>query len=226
MKKRLGEWSFSVSFSLFTFFSIILIFSFSTYFYAFEFKKNNVYVEFKEPSRIINERGKEIINYLDNNITSLDPTFFSEQAILHMVDVKVLINWVKRLQYLSAFFSLLGFIFFSCKKQWGKLKSCFLKSGFLNIGFVVLIFFTTFFSWDYAFTKFHHIMFSNELWLFDPSDNLIKMLPAEFFQDLVMWIGFSIILVGLIYVFLGFVLFTFFKNYVIFLSNRPKGRKK
>ena len=54
------------------------------------------------------------------------------------------------------------------------------------------------FSWEFLFasdftkyfTIFHEIFFTNDLWLFDPStDLMIRMLPEGFFYDMVMRIG-------------------------------------
>ena len=41
-----------------------------------------------------------------------------------------------------------------------------------------------------AFTKFHEIFFTNDLWLFDPAeDYMIRMLPEGLFSDMVIRIG-------------------------------------
>ena len=41
-----------------------------------------------------------------------------------------------------------------------------------------------------AFTVFHEIFFTNDLWLFDPAeDYMIRMLPEGFFYDMALRIG-------------------------------------
>ena len=41
-----------------------------------------------------------------------------------------------------------------------------------------------------AFTVFHEIFFTNDLWLFDPAeDYMIRMLPEVFFYDMALRIG-------------------------------------
>ena len=48
-----------------------------------------------------------------------------------------------------------------------------------------------------AFTVFHEVFFTNDLWIFDPAeDYMIRMLPEGFFYDMVLRIG-GIFIVGM-----------------------------
>ena len=61
------------------------------------------------------------------------------------------------------------------------------------IGVFVLVDFDTF------WTNFHHIFFTNDLWLLDPrTDVLINMVPGQFFFDLVFGIACSFLAVALL----------------------------
>ena len=60
---------------------------------------------------------------------------------------------------------------------------------------------------DAAFTKFHHIFFSNDLWLLDPAeDNLINLLPEGFFSDTVIRVTLNFIIMVAVLVVISLVI--------------------
>ena len=193
------------------------VFIFNSYsFYTFEFQKHNIYHEFSESPQTINQQALSIIYYLRGQIDSLDAVFFSERARIHMQDVKTIFIWMQWLLYVTGFLSFISFFHLIYQKKIKELGKQLIWSGFLSIGFVLVISLIAFTFWDWAFVAFHHLMFTNDYWLLDPSDNLIKMMPAEFFQDMVRWIGLGIVGLGIVNMVIGWYILKFCELYVTF----------
>lgn len=119
--------------------------------------------------------------------------FFNEQDRLHMADVKNLFLGGLTLRWwlLGAFIILMAVLIFGLKANWKRLlpKAYFAALGIFLVLTVVL---GLLFASDFTkyFTIFHEIFFTNDLWLFDPTtDLMIRMLPEGFFYDMVMRIG-------------------------------------
>lgn len=119
--------------------------------------------------------------------------FFNEQDRLHMADVKNLFLGGLTLRWwlLGIFVLLILLLIFPLKADWKRILS---KAYFISLGiFLVLtIILGCLFASDFTkyFTIFHEIFFTNDLWLFDPTtDLMIRMLPEGFFYDMVIRIG-------------------------------------
>lgn len=107
----------------------------------------------------------------------------------HMVDVKVLYIGARgvRTFSLAGAVVLIALSFFIGKKHAARiLCKAFLwvSGGFVivvaAIGLYAAVDFSAF------WTSFHHVFFTNDLWLLDPkTDVLIQMVPEQFFSDLV-----------------------------------------
>lgn len=116
--------------------------------------------------------------------------FFSEREILHMEDVRALFAGAQKLRVMAiaaaaallclmrAFLCHTNRAFF-CAASKGMLRGALL---FLAAAAASGIIFAT--NFTQAFITFHHIFFTNDLWLLDPSvDMLINIVPEGFFFD-------------------------------------------
>jgi integral membrane protein (TIGR01906 family) len=114
---------------------------------------------------------------------------FGEREKTHMVDVKALYLNARNVRTVSLILAagLIAAAFLVGKKPAaGVLCRSFLWA---SVGFVVAVGaiaayavmdFTSF------WTSFHHVFFTNDLWILDPrTDVLIQMVPEQFFSDLV-----------------------------------------
>ena len=138
---------------------------------------------------------EEMMDYLRGNREDLhvwttmggeNREFFTEREIAHMEDVQGLFLaaiFLRRLCLMIIFFCI-GTIYFTK----GKLRLILPKMLF----FGTLLFFGTaavlglIISTDFSkyFIVFHHIFFDNDLWILDPSvDMLINIVPEPFFMD-------------------------------------------
>lgn len=126
---------------------------------------------------------------------------FDKQEKQHMVDVKNLYQDAMTLRNISLIIILilLLLIAYDNKKEVKEVLTYTYQRVFILFLFALcalLIYaisdFTTF------WTKFHHLFFSNELWLLDPNTSImINMFPEQFFFHLVFLIATSFILVSL-----------------------------
>tara|TARA_Y100000034_G_scaffold134518_1_gene203168 strand:- start:1226 stop:1780 length:555 start_codon:yes stop_codon:yes gene_type:complete len=116
------------------------------------------------------EISDNLLNYFkDKEELKLD---YTEIELIHLEDVKGLINTLKIGVYILGILILLIMIF---SKDFSNIL---LISGLITIGIVILLFLIDF---SFLFTKFHEILFTNNYWLLPPNTLLIKTYPLEFF---------------------------------------------
>ena len=111
---------------------------------------------------------------------------------LHMADVKNLFLGGLMVRRVSAAVMLLClFVLWVTKANWKKILARGYQIG-LGIATAGVAFLAGALIVDFntAFTVFHEIFFTNDLWLFDPAeDYMIRMLPEVFFYDMALRIG-------------------------------------
>lgn len=138
------------------------------------------------------EEELSIVTDVDGQIQD----FFNEQDRLHMADVRNLFLGGLKLRNLCAAAAVLliaGLI--AAKADWKRLlpRAYFWAVGIL---LVVTALLAAAFSVDFTrcFTIFHEIFFTNDLWMFNPSeDYMIRMLPEGFFFDMAVRIGLTFV---------------------------------
>ena len=118
---------------------------------------------------------------------------FNARETRHMEDVKGLFVWVNRLQELSVIFVLAYVVAFflwardSNVRQLATQALIGLGLGTLAIGGIAVV---AAFGFEAAFTRFHKVLFSNNLWQLDPErDHLIQMFPQDFWRDITIVLG-------------------------------------
>lgn len=122
---------------------------------------------------------------------------FNEREKLHMVDVRDLYQIARMLLYgcaAAAAVLLLLLAIFSGRKGRVDMLSGYIGANIILLCICLAIGIYAVIDFDTFWTSFHHIFFSNDLWLLDPrTDVLIMMVPGKFFFDLVTGIAFSFI---------------------------------
>lgn len=118
--------------------------------------------------------------------------FFNEQDRLHMADVRNLFLGGLKLKNICTVIAVLltaGLIL--GKEDWKRvLPRAYTRAVVVLLA--VIVFLAIAFTIDFTrcFTIFHQIFFTNDLWMFNPSeDYMIRMLPEGFFSDMVIRIG-------------------------------------
>lgn len=109
---------------------------------------------------------------------------FEEREILHMVDVKDLFTkgYIIRNIMLIILIICLGWLIIFQRKSIGKALIISSIWPIVLMGIIGVLMYIDFYKY---FTYFHHVFFTNDLWLLDPNtDILIQMLPLEFFSSI------------------------------------------
>ena len=172
--------------------------AFNDSFYVHEYEINHVKEVIGISSDDLNKATEVLLDYIKDDIDNLDvevvingqqKQMYNQREIDHMVDVKALYLSVRNISYGAfALVVIIGayILFDKNHNKWSKLyqDSKIVLMSFLGLiaGLSVLAItdFTKF--WH----GFHKIFFTNDLWLLDPrTDNLINMVPAKFFFDLI-----------------------------------------
>jgi integral membrane protein (TIGR01906 family) len=126
----------------------------------------------------------QVIRYFSNNDSRISIQdrngsriggFFTEEEILHMIDVKKIFRFVFILLIISL---IVLFVL------WKKIRLRFVLNS-LILSFIILSILGTilYFNFDRSFYIFHKILFRNQYWLLPQDDMLIRMFPEGFFYD-------------------------------------------
>jgi integral membrane protein (TIGR01906 family) len=151
---------------------------------------------------LLHMEGKSENMVVYATVDGVEREVFNEQETVHMRDVNALIRGFSTFRYIA--FGLaaaaLASFFFVCRKARMKqlakilLYACLCLFGiFAVLGLWAAIDFTSF------WTSFHLLLFTNDLWLMDPSTSImINMFPAQFFSNFIMtFLGRAALAVGL-----------------------------
>ena len=190
---------------------------FNISFYNSEYSKLNTAEDIGMSSEDLTKTTDVLLGYLKDKYSSLDVSanvngtdreVFNDREKAHMIDVKDLYQNVLVVRNTCFILYLLTFIYvlFSNNANliFYEYKKALMVFG-LIIAFILIFCLIDF---DGFWTNFHHVFFpNNDLWLLDPStDILIMMVPSQFFYDLCISIIVSIILfLSLLFVVLKFI---------------------
>ncbi len=188
----------SLSFLIFSLLEMIDYNCFNNAFYQEFYAQNNTAVQIGISEEDLNEMTDTLLAYLRDDRENLSVKIsdngqtvegFNDREKAHMVDVKILYENVMTVRNILFITSLVCAIYMFINKAKHRLKD--LKKMYLNaFGFLMAIILAlgTYIITDFNsfWTNFHHIFFSNDLWLLNPAtDRLIMMVPLNFFYTLV-----------------------------------------
>ena len=181
--------------------------TFSTWFYAHEYEKNNIYakVQMEEADllavtahMIDYMRGKADTLNVDTQVAGEPRPFFSEREILHMEDVRGLFDAGRMIRNVSAvlFIATAAFLVWLRKDGLRSMMKSWSVTAFSTLGLGSAIGIAIALGFDRAFTAFHEVFFNNDLWLLNPDvDLLVNIVPTPFFVDIAGFIGITFVLV-------------------------------
>lgn len=153
--------------------------------YNKSFRKHNIDKLTGKDFNELEEIANDLILYLDGKESEdiMQPNF-NNKEILHMEDVKMLFTSGKLIRTISVVLSLFLTSYFFNKRQKKYFKFIFMGL-FSNWIILTILGFMIYFDFNKYFTIFHHIFFSNDLWILNPkTDLLIQMLPEDFFMNM------------------------------------------
>jgi integral membrane protein (TIGR01906 family) len=150
----------------------------------------------------LNRGADQIKEYFGNDAELLDlrvdyagneVSLYKEREILHMVDVKALMQAVFAITRWSgvALLLLLAVGIITLRRNVIPLLIRSLRWSAIGTGAFIIIFGgAAVIDFGWLFTQFHFLSFANDLWLLDPyNDYLIIMFPQQFFFEATLFIG-------------------------------------
>ena len=187
----------------------IIFVSQNSIFYKYHFS-HNANIQSVDLEKSI-QTSKKVTDFLLFG-NSLPVEVMSERAVIHMFDVR---DIYQRAFAIPIIICLISLIFYYLERA--KLTKKILLSGpILAITFYVILGLAGKKVFDFLFIKFHHIFYTNDLWMLDPNDMLIKLYPADFFTRLIIFSAATTIFVSLLLI----VLIIKKINYASINSNR------
>lgn len=224
---------------------LLIIFSYQSIiydkdFYEEEFKANGVYDKYG--AAVVDNENENIMSYLlENKPLNRDNGLLSEQDIRHLADVKNIMQNMTYLSYALVAICLLLYFKSNYKKKRvdnfnkvddvdnnnvnkydnnNKYKGSllfpksFIYGGILNVVAVFSLFISGY-NFEYFFTIFHKIFFSNDLWLMDSArDILVNLYPQEFWMHALTKILKLSFILSMIFIALGAITIFFLKKHL------------
>jgi integral membrane protein (TIGR01906 family) len=118
---------------------------------------------------------------------------FNQEETTHLRDVKDILQTTFRVQEIAVMFVLayvVGVFIWAREGTLRTLAAQVLISGALTVALLLVVGIAAALSFDAAWSRFHEVLFTNDLWQLDPdTDRLIQMFPEAFWQDITLWIG-------------------------------------
>ncbi|MDR1663479.1 MAG: TIGR01906 family membrane protein [Clostridiales bacterium] len=175
--------------------------TFSKAFYSHEFDKygvpETISVEKNELMRVTSEmldymRGRRGDLNVPSVVAGQEREFFNQREKDHMVDVYKLFEIgfrVRNIAFWSLLFLILLMVFLKIRVSFILARCCReIVAGFLILSAILAGIIAI--DFDRAFTVFHLIFFSNDLWQLNPAtDLLVNIVPIGFFTDIAIFIG-------------------------------------
>ena len=189
--------------------AVIFYVCFDINFYKEFYQKENLASSIDTSSDNLINNTQNLLNYL-NKKEQLNTDWFSEKDILHMVDVQNLYTFSHSIMiycFITFILSTIIIILILRGKSLLYITKIFNKVLLLFIVLIGGLSTIIAYNFNSFWIKFHTTLFSNDLWLLSPSEsNLIKMVPEDFFVNLIIRI--------IIYILILFILL-FTSNIVI-----------
>lgn len=209
--KSLLSLSQALSICLILIFLALFVASYDLNFYHKFQVENNIPELSGESQDSLDQISKDLVEYLKRGEEGFLRKYFNDREVFHMRDVFELYSLARKICLIVFLYLIVTLVLalriYETKEYIKSLRSSLL--GIL-IGFVV---FSLIIMGDFSkyFLVFHHIFFDNDLWILNPqTDLMIRMLPQNFFQTIVI----KILLMFLA----SFVFIIFFLTYIIKLK--------
>ena len=139
---------------------------------------------------LLHMEGKSEDMVVIATVNGVQREVFNEQETVHMQDVNRLIVGFSTFRYIAfgvAGAAVLSFFFVCKRRRMVQICKIVLTAGLcLAVVFGVLGFWAAL-DFSSFWTGFHHLLFTNDLWLMDPNTSImINMFPAQFFSNFIM----------------------------------------
>jgi integral membrane protein (TIGR01906 family) len=116
-------------------------------------------------------------------------SLYQERELVHLEDVKVVIQGLLRVFYGAVAVMIGGGIISNRDRGRNDFWVAVNRGGRLTAVLLLTVLFFTLISFRALFTSFHLIFFEGDSWLFNFSDTLIRLFPIRFWQDVFLVFG-------------------------------------
>ncbi|HZK00682.1 MAG TPA: TIGR01906 family membrane protein [Tissierellaceae bacterium] len=121
---------------------------------------------------------------------------FNEKEVLHMRDVQDLFDMARVIKYSGFIVSIIFLANIIYKKDYLYLAKTLLYGPLFTYSLLLILALLASRDFTRYFTYFHHIFFSNDLWILNPqTDMMIQMLPEDFFMGMAIRIMLSFLII-------------------------------
>lgn len=171
-------------------------------FYESEYERLQTAQSINVPSEDLKKATTALLDYLENKREDLQVDIhvrgnvvqaFNRKEILHMEDVKNLYQNVLNIRSICYYIILFGILYLCIKlkrETISYLALRFIKTSLCFFVFVAFLVTYAIIDFNSFWTIFHHIFFTNDLWLLNPAtDFMILMFPESLFFQLVLRIA-------------------------------------
>ena len=138
----------------------------------------------------------------------IEQPIFNEREVSHMRDVQNLFFMQRQLYVLSMYFGMVLLAVGYCLAPTNRPPLFLIATAAIGAwALLALLYFAWCqFSFDLMFTRFHELLFDNDLWLLDPNtDAMIRMYPLPFFEKIAGRIGMMMALYAVVPYFAVFI---------------------
>lgn len=179
--------------------AIINYISYDYKWYSSEYDKYNICETMNTEKPELGKATEKMVGYIKGEEENLEVEvvvdgqtreFFNDREKTHMEDVKTIYDKLAKIRNLCMVIAVGGGVYFTFAKRGSGVKyvdyapKAFGITGLVFLVAMVIAFIALKINFDSLFTAFHERFFTNDLWLLDPStDLLINMLPEGFFMD-------------------------------------------
>lgn len=211
MIKKLSYYIACISLIFVVLISAIDFWAFNDLFYAHEYKQNKTSEVTKIATDDLKNVTNQLLGYIKGDYENLDlevnvngqqREVFNQREKDHMVDVYNLYHAV--ILSRNVLLVVIVICFVVAKLDFDLLFNIFRNVILATGGIVGVLSLYAIMDFDSFWLNFHYLFFTNDLFLLNPStDILIMLVPSRFFFDLIVCIVLTLILVlGLVYVWL------------------------
>lgn len=120
---------------------------------------------------------------MEADVNGIKRELFNPKEQKHMEDVRQLIHLGNKISIIGLIAAVFLYIFLYMKYK-NSLRTAYKISISIFVFFLAAMALISFIDFNEGFTIFHELLFTNDLWLLDPKqDILIILMPLEFFMD-------------------------------------------
>lgn len=169
-------------------------------FYQRGYERQSSYQSTGIPKEELDQATREMIAYFNSGgdfsniqVRAAGRTFplFNERDVVHLRDVRDLIQLTYRIQEVSLAYVLLfsaALVFRRSGRPMARLAWPWMLGGVFTTSLLLAVGLAMLLDFDRLFLLFHLISFTNQFWVLDPATSyLIRMVPQGFFMELALW---------------------------------------